>query len=558
MSKLNSNALFSEARSTVSVDRSCFDLSHGHHQTMNAGLLYPHFIKEVLPGDTFNFSASFVNRMSTPIVPIMDTAFLDQWYFYVPKRLVWEHTKEFYGENNVSAWDETREYYIPVLNPGVDGFKADGVADNFGIPTSASGLAVNALPFRAYRLIWNEWFRDQNTQDPKLVNFGDSESDMTLDELLPVNKRRDYFTTCLPEPQKGPDILLPLGSYAPVLTRPETTITGLDTELLSVPLRGFATDTYLGFADSFSALVIENKVNEQSSSGSNVIAVSSDLSNNYNGDSYGFYPSNLWADLSNSQGATVNALRQAFAIQSLFELDARGGSRYREFLKAHFGVNVPDLTVQIPEFLGGSSDPIQVNQVIQTSASDHESPLGNTAAFSKTVGRNQGAFTKSFSEPGYVIGVCAIRTLHSYQDGLDRMWSRRSRLDFYHPVLAHIGETPVYNKEIYVYNYAERDKVFGYQEAWAEYRFAQSYSSGAFRSNYPDGSLDRWTYVDDFSSLPHLSDEFIRETDDNVARTLATTDMPGAPQFITDWWFNLKAYRPLPAYGTPAVLGGRQ
>lgn len=554
MSKLNSNALFSQARSTVSVDRSCFDLSHGHHQTMNAGLLYPHFIKEVLPGDTFNFSASFVNRMSTPIVPIMDTAFLDQWYFYVPKRLVWVHTKEFYGENNTSAWDDAREYYIPVLNPGKDGFKADGVADNFGIPTAAVDLKVNALPFRAYRLIWNEWFRDQNTQDPKLVNFGDSESDMTLDDLLPVNKRRDYFTTCLPEPQKGPDVLLPLGSYAPVITRAKDHLTMDDVELQTpTSLRLIGNDSINeyafmgleaidtgGFTRKFQVIGLGNSEND------------------YTGDSDALYPSNLWADLSYGTGATINALRQAFAIQSLFELDARGGSRYREFLKAHFGVNVPDLTVQVPEFLGGSSDPIQVNQVIQTSASDQESPLGNTAAFSKTVGRNQGAFTKSFSEPGYVIGVCAIRTLHSYQDGLDRMWSRRSRLDFYHPVLAHIGETPVYNKEIYVYDKEERDNVFGYQEAWAEYRFAQSYSSGAFRSNYPDGSLDRWTYVDDFESLPYLSDEFIRETDDNVARTLATTDMPGAPQFITDWWFNLKAYRPVPVYGTPAVLGGRQ
>lgn len=545
--KLLSESRFSQVRSTVNQERSKFDLSHGHHATMNAGLLYPHFIREVLPGDTFEFSASFVNRMSTPIAPIMDTAFLDQWYFYVPQRLVWEHTKEFYGENNTSAWTQNVEYYIPRLTKN---FKSDGVADHFGVPT-LSVLPINVLPLRAYRLIWNEWFRDQNTQDPKLVNMGDTETDTTLDDLLPVNKRKDYFTTALPEPQKGPDVLLPLGSYAPVITRNVVANSATSPTMTLISEFGnfvsgsvpFATNNGTG-AGSTAQLKISNV---------------DSVGNLDVGPLENFVPSNLWADMEEASSMlTINALRQAFAIQSLFELDARGGSRYREFIKAHFGVNVPDLTVQVPEFLGGSSDPIVVNQVVQTSSTDQESPQGNVAAFSKTVGQRRGSFVKSFSEPGYVIGVCAIRTLQSYQDGLDRMWSRRSRLDFYHPVLAHIGETPVYNKELYVYDVNARDEVFGYQEAWAEYRFAQSYVSGAFRSNYPSGSLDFWTFTNDFEQLPVLSDGFIRETDVNVGRTLATTNMEGAPQFIVDWWFDLGAYRVMPMFGTPAILGGRQ
>lgn len=548
--KLLSESRFSQVRSTVNQERSKFDLSHGHHSTMNAGLLYPHFIREVLPGDTFEFSASFVNRMSTPIAPIMDTAFLDQWYFYVPQRLVWEHTKEFYGENNTSAWTQNVEYFIPRLTKS---FKADGVGDHFGIPTQSS-VPVNALPLRSYRLIWNEWFRDQNTQDPKLVNMGDTEIDATLDDLLPVNKRKDYFTTALPEPQKGPDVFLPLGGYAPVITRSEVysaTAPGMYLANLDGSMRDGILRVASGHGDSESFVHADQYYQYVDGTSKEVGEITPETSGVVT-------PINLWANLSDSTSATINQLRQAFAIQSLFELDARGGSRYREFIKAHFGVNVPDLTVQVPEFLGGSSDPIVVNQVVQTSSTDQESPQGNVAAFSKTVGHRRGSFVKSFSEPGYVIGVCAIRTLQSYQDGLDRMWSRRSRLDFYHPVLAHIGETPVYNKELYVYDENARDEVFGYQEAWAEYRFAQSYVSGAFRSNYPSGSLDYWTFTNDFDSLPVLSDGFIRETDVNVGRTLATTNMEGAPQFIVDWWFDLGAYRVMPMFGTPAILGGRQ
>lgn len=545
MNKLIANTRFSKARPTIDIQRSTFDLSHGHHMTMNAGLLYPFFNREVLPGDTYDFSDAFVNRMSSPLkTPIMDTAVFDQWLFYVPYRLVWEHTKQFYGENNVSAWTPKTEYFMPKLTHN---FKPDGVGDNMGIPTLKQ-VPVNALRLRAYRLIWNEWFRDQNTQSPRLVNLGDVETDTTLDDLLPVNKRKDYFTTCLPEPQKGPDVLLPLTGDAFVYTGdPNLSYYANGTSTPGMKIYSDGSVVENGYVVASTGMSSDEGVLEYALHGS-----PSDI-----GMKTSLVPSNLYADLSTVSGATINQLRQAFAVQALYEVDARSGSRYREFLKAHFHTNVPDLTVQVPEFLGGQSTSINVNQVVQSSSTLQDvSAQGHVTGFSKTVG--QGAsFVKSFTEPGYVIGVCAIRTLHTYQQGLDRSWSRFSRLDYYHPVLASIGEQPVFNKELYVYG-DDGDEVFGYQEAWGDYRFAQSYVSGAFRSNYPHGSLDFWTYTDDFDDTPRLSDEWMRETDVNVGRTLATANMEGAPQFIVDFWFNLKVTSAMPAFGTPAMLGGRQ
>lgn len=547
LNKLISESRFSDARSTIDQKRSVFDLSHGHTMSMNAGKLYPFFFREVLPGDTFDLKDAFVNRMSTPVAPVMDTAIFYRWYFYIPYRLVWEHTKEFYGENNTSAWTPAREYYMPGLTSDATGFKPDGVADHFGIPTLCPNLKVNALPFRGYRLTWNEFFRDQNTQDPKLVNMGDVESNLDLDELLPVNKRKDYFTTCLPAPQKGPDVLLPLSGVAPVYTTPDPTMIGI------YPSLTWASSNPGPYAFEGSLYVSSDNVDTGNPQGTFYQAFEMNFDNYYDR----LYPNNLAADLSLASGATINQLRQAFLVQSLYELDARGGTRYREFLRSHFGVNVPDLTVQVPEFLGGQSTPLNMNQVVQTSATGAgETPQGNVAAFSKTVGTSA-SFTKSFAEPGMVIGVCAVRTLHTYQQGLEAFWSRFERLDFYHPILDGLGEMPVYNREIYAYG-NDRDEVFGYQEAWGSYRYAQNYVSGAFRSNYPGGSLIYWTYADVYDSTPRLSGDWVAETDDNVARTLATTDMEGAPQFLVDIWFDFKAYRPMSAHPTPAMLGGRQ
>lgn len=562
LSRLLDNTRFSTAQSTVGKQRSGFDLSHEHYLTMNAGKLYPCFISEIVPGDTFDLRTNFVTHMSTPRVPVMDTALQSVWFFYVPMRLVWDHTREFFGENRTSAWTQPQQYYIPHLAAPAAGFDADSVADHFGIPTLTNGFgSCNALPLRAYRLIWNEWFRDQATQDPKLVNFGDVETDQSLLELLPLNKRKDYFTTALPSPQKGPDVYLPLGSFAPVITRDVAAIdVGID-ELPAMRMSGVGVDNagdsvHLGFSaddiDGATMEIVDKRLK--------TFSLGADQGE-YD-DGQGVWPTNLWADTSRVAGATINALRQAFAVQALYELDATGGSRYREMLKVHFSVNVPDLTVSVPEFLGGTEQVIGMSQVAQTSGSNvtgQSTPQGNLAAFSKTVAMNVGGFTKSFTEPGYLIGVTGIRTLHTYQQGLNALWSRKSRLDMYHPVLAHIGEQPIYNKEIYAYGtVAEGNEVFGYKEAYSELRYIPSYVSGAFRSNYPGGSLDFWTYSDDFESQPYLSDGFIRETDDNVARSLATADLEGAPQFICDMHFIIDAYRPLPVYGTPATLGGWQ
>ena len=557
--KLKQSALFSNAKSTISIPRSGHDLSFGHHTSMNAGKLYPIFCKEVLAGDTFSVNTSFVNRFASPLqTPTMDTAFFDIWFFNVPQRLVWEHTKEFYGENNESAWTPDREYFIPQLNLGLSGFQPDGVGDRMGIPTLAPNLPVNALPLRAYRLIWNEWFRDQNTQDPMLINFGDVESDATLDEVLPVNKRRDYFTTALPEPQRGPAVLLPLGDFAPVMSYADVDNyagKGVQVSNTGVKAMNYALDPvkdYLIGLDGTTSGYVHNPNYLMSAE-----VEGGTIPSGYVGSHHVWF-TNLGADLSQATSATINQLRQAFAVQALFERDARGGARYREYLKAAFGVNVPDLTVQVPEFLGGASTPLNVNQVLQQSATGSgETPQGTVTGFGKNSERHTAAFTKSFTEPGYVIGVAAIRTVQTYQQGLHRMWSRRSRLDFYDPILDRIGETPILNKEIYVYDEDERDKAFGYQEAFAEYRYSTNYVSGAFRSNYPGGSLDFWTYTNKFDSLPYLSDGFIRETSENIARTVAVQD-DDAPQFLVDFWFDLQAFRPMSANSVPAILGGRQ
>lgn len=541
--KLFKDSRFSFAKSTVSAERSSFDLSHGHKFTMNAGVLVPFYLEEILPGDTFVFNDSFVCRTSSPpVAPVMDTSMLDQWFFYVPWRLVWDHTKEFFGENRDSACEQEQDYYIPQYAPS-GGFQLGGVGDAFGIPVNVPA-SVTALPFRSYRLIWNEWFRDQNTQDPAFINFGDVTDTLTdYDALLPINKRKDYFTTALPSPQKGPDVLLPLTGFVPVVSS-DSRIPNASSQSPLVFYYGYGNHpsnslpVIADFADTNSGLLYLDENGSTTSS---------------NG--YPFYFQNLWADLSNGNGqATINQLRQAFAVQSLYELDARGGSRYREFIRSHFSTSVPDLTVQVPEFLAGMSSPLNVSQVVQTSATGDSTAQGNVAAFSKTTAQGAAHFTKSFSEPGFIIGVCAIRTLQTYQQGLNRMWSRKSRLDVYHPVLGHIGEQPIYNQELYMQGNSEDTEVFGYQEPWAEYRYNQNYVSGYFRSNVP-GSLDYWHYAADFDALPVLSDGFIRETDQNIARTLSYTSTEDTNQFLLDFWFNVTGTRVMSAHGTPAMLG---
>lgn len=558
---LDSNSRFGGVPE-VEIQRSRFGRNSQHKTTFNTGDLIPIFIDEVLPGDTFSMDFSVAMRMTTPIYPVMDNANLDVYFFYVPNRLVWEHWKEFMGENNETAWEQPTEYSIPQITaPSKTGWNSYSLADYFGIPVGVSSFSVSALPFRAYCLIYNEWFRDQNVIDPLMINLDDatqvgvnvsSEPSPVTDTQLgaypvKVAKYHDYFTSCLPSPQKGPAVLMPLLGDAPVVPRDLKWALPIGDApdpvyMLSGTGQWSTENQLLGVsAGSPSASGNASKLQRFTGIGTNT---SLGLS----------VPANLWADLSQAQSATVNQLRQAFAVQRLLEKDARGGSRYIESLKVHFGVTAPDASLQRPEYLGGQRIPVSMDQVLQTSATDTTSPQGNTAAYSLTNYAGS-VFTKSFVEHGYVIGLACVRTEHTYQQGLERFWSRKGRFDFYWPALANIGEQAVLNKEIYLQGSVADDEAFGYQEAWAEYRYKPSRVSGDFRSAAPN-SLDVWHYADDYSALPTLSPDWINETSVNVDRTLAVqSDTSGAArQFLADFYFKLDCVRPMPLYSVPGLI----
>lgn len=527
------------------IPRSKFDRSHGLKTTFDSGLLIPVFVDEVLPGDTFHMNSTAFARLATPLHPIMDNMFLDVHYWFVPNRLVWENWQQFMGERPTPSSDPN-DFVLPKVELDIPQTPSDDMklAYYFGLPrlsdtTSgpANVLEVNALPFRAYNLIYNEWYRDQNLQNPANLYIGDdTESDSSF-SIRRRGKRKDYFTGALPWPQKGDPVTIPFGVSAPVYGVPDET--PFDTPLgVPVFLSGQDADNEsVGFFASLGSPNFPLSFDPDQEPA--YLRITEDRNA-------------LFADLSDATAISINDLRTAFQIQKLLERDARGGTRYIELIQSHFGVTSDDARLQRPEYLGGGTSRINIHPTQSTVATE-DAPQGNLAAFATTVG--DARFTKSFTEHGHIIGICSARADLTYQRGVERFWSRTTRYDYYWPALAHLGEQAILNKEI---NYRgdnvdvpTDEGIFGYQERYAEYRYKPSRITGLFNSD-TQNSLDVWHLAQDFSvegAVP-LNSTFISE-DPPVDRVIA---VPSEPHFIMDMWFDLKCDRPMPVYSVPGLI----
>lgn len=551
----------------VNISRSIISRDHSVKFSFNVGDVVPFMCDDILPGDTVTIDTSKVVRLQPMVAPIMDEVFLDTYYFFVPYRLLWNHWINFMGENTASAWEPEVEYSVPQVEVPTGGYDAGTIADYMGVPIKvAGGQKISAMPFRAYALICDQWFRSENLMTPVNVNKDDSDivgsngSDQVTDIVkggkpFIACKTFDYFTASLPEPQKGPDVKLPLGSVAP--------ITGL------APVDAYSS-SHLNIGDAIpSDIKPVSLVRSQAGNAAAITDIShlaqkdgvlSYGSTAITGNYYPAYPNNLYAsldglnaDLSSATASTVNELRQAFAIQKYYERLARGGSRYIEMIKAFYGVTSPDARLQRAEYLGGNRIYLDVEQVAQQSSTkDQPTPAGSVFGLSVT-GDTNSDFTKSFTEHGLLIGVCVARYHHTYQQGLERMWFRKNLFDFYNPTFANLGEVPILKKEIYFTDNAEQnDSVFGYQEAWADYRYKPNRVAGEMRSAYQT-PLDSWHLADNYSSVPSLSADWIREDKTMLDRALAVTSQV-SNQLIADFYIKADYARPMPVYSIPGLI----